>query len=186
MRKRGFRDGVLGGLACGGGSLYSATMEAIILFSHGSVLCGAEQNLLQIAQSMEARRDAEMVRVGFLNYSTPSFEEAIEECARAGATVIRVAPYFLVEGKFVVEELPGRIAEAEKRFPELEIVVGRAIVDHELLADALLEVARESHDTTHWRLQTQQAERFCRDSPRCPLNSTPRCPANRRRTEQSA
>jgi sirohydrochlorin ferrochelatase len=169
-----------------GRKLYSTTMEAIVLFSHGSVLCGAEQNVLDIARSMEARGDAHVVRAGFLNYSTPTFEEAIEECVSLGATEIRIAPYFLVEGKFVVEDLPGRIEHVRKLHPSVNIAAGRAIVDHELLVDALLEVAKESHETTHWRLQAQQAERFCRDAPRCPLYATPRCPANRRRIEQIA
>ena len=160
-------------------------MDAIILFSHGSVLCGAEQNLLEIAASMETRGDARTVRVGFLNYSEPSLETAIEACVSRGARTIHVAPYFLVEGKFVKEDLTSRIAEAKRLFPLVEVRVGRAIVDDIRLASAILEAARDPHDTAHWRDSAAQAERFCRDSPKCPRNGTTECPSTRERQQQT-
>jgi len=160
-------------------------MDAIILFSHGSVLCGAEQNLLQIAQAMELRGDAPTVRVGFLNYSEPTFESAIEACVARGAHTIHVAPYFLVEGKFVKEELPSRITEARKLYPRVDVRIGRAIVDDVRLAAAILEASRDPKDTTFWRESGAQAELFCRDSPKCPRNGTPECPATRKRLEHA-
>ena len=83
--------------------------DALILFSHGSVLCGAGQNLFELARFMQARGDAPIVEVGFLNYSEPPFADAFRRCVERGATQITVVPYFLVAGKFVKDDLPKQI-----------------------------------------------------------------------------
>src|SRR5687768_12976989 len=53
------------------------TAHAILLFSHGSVLCGSETNLLDLARAMESRGDAPIVEAGFLDYTEPRFETAL-------------------------------------------------------------------------------------------------------------
>ncbi|HEX7708495.1 MAG TPA: CbiX/SirB N-terminal domain-containing protein, partial [Thermoanaerobaculia bacterium] len=113
-------------------------MEAIVLFSHGSVLCGSERNLLDLAERMRLRGDAPIVEAGFLNYSEPRFADAVERCAARGATRILIAPYFLIPGKFVVEDLPAAIAEVAAQHPDLEFVTADVIGFHPLIEEAIL------------------------------------------------
>ena len=70
----------------------SCMRHAIILFSHGSLLCGAGETLRQLAERMQARGDADWVRVGYLNYSEPAFEDTFARCVQDGATRITIAP----------------------------------------------------------------------------------------------
>lgn len=152
-------------------------MEAILLFSHGSVLCGAEQNLLAQAERMRERGDAPIVEVGFLNYSAPPFEDAVAACVAQGATRITVAPYFLVAGKFVVVDLPRRIAAAQAQYPQIPFVVADAMRDHALLAEAVLSATTRTRAPAAWRDTAAQAIQFCRALPQCPRYGTPACPA---------
>ena len=101
--------------------ILKSVKEAILLFSHGSVLCGAGENLRRIASLMEARGDAPIVEPGYLNYSEPPFEVALARCLERGATRVVITPYFLVAGKFVQVDLPRAIEKALSAFPGLEI-----------------------------------------------------------------
>jgi len=151
-------------------------MHAIILFSHGSVLCGAGENLFDFARQMEARDDAPIVEVGFLNYSEPTFETAFEKCVERGATKISVAPYFLVAGYFVNVSLPPKIEAMQQKFPQIEVVTAQALKTHELLAQAILNCTKGAQKPEKWRDLLDDAPGFCLDNPKCPLNGTPKCP----------
>ncbi|PLS79376.1 MAG: hypothetical protein CYG59_13575 [Chloroflexi bacterium] len=153
--------------------------DAIILFSHGSVLCGAGQNLTELAARMQARGDAAMVEVGYLNYSEPRFGETVRSCVARGATEIIVVPYFLVAGKFVKEDLPQCIANAERAYPNVKMRVAEAVRFHPALADALLACAERAQAPAAWRDTKAQAAAFCRASKRCPLYGSNDCPATR-------
>ena len=157
--------------------------EAIILFSHGSLLCGAGQPLHALAERLRAtekREGAErekIVEIGYLNYSEPSFAEAFDRCVRAGATRITVVPYFLVAGKFVKVDLPREIEKQRARYPQVAVQVADAMRFHPLLADALLSCAERAAPPAAWRDILKTAPQFCRANPQCPLFGSEKCPA---------
>ncbi len=150
-------------------------MDAILLFSHGSVLCGAERNLLDLAKRMKERGDAPVVEVGFLNYTEPTFAQAVATCVAQGATRIVIAPYFLVAGKFVVKDLPGEIAAARAAHPTIAFVVADVIGFHETLADAILDAAPTARAPAAWRDSIGEIAAFCRENPKCPLYGSAPC-----------
>ncbi|HEX2834190.1 MAG TPA: CbiX/SirB N-terminal domain-containing protein [Thermoanaerobaculia bacterium] len=150
-------------------------MDAILLFSHGSVLCGAERNLLELAERMHARGDAPIVEVGFLNYTEPTFAQAVQRCVELGATRIVIAPYFLVAGKFVVKDLPAQIDAVRAAFPSIDFVVADVIGFHESLADAILDSATGARAPESWRGTMAEAAEACRENPKCPLYGAPPC-----------
>ncbi|MBV9868463.1 MAG: CbiX/SirB N-terminal domain-containing protein [Abitibacteriaceae bacterium] len=151
--------------------------DAIILFSHGSLLCGAGENLRRLAAYMQQRGDAEIVEVGYLNYSEPPFEASFRRCVAAGATRITVVPYFLVAGKFVQVDLPPKIEAMRAQYPQVEVLLAQAMRFHEALADALIACAHKSASPAHWRDILNTAPQFCRADPRCPLYGEAPCPA---------
>jgi sirohydrochlorin ferrochelatase len=151
-------------------------MDATVLFSHGSLLCGAGEALRAHAERLRAQGLTPIVAVGYLNYSEPPFLGTVTECVAAGATRIFVTPYFLVPGYFVKVDLPKAVAEAQARFPEVEFVVADAIGFDERLADALIESANAAVGPEGWREDLKRASQFCRPNPQCPLFGTPNCP----------
>ncbi len=151
-------------------------MEALILFSHGSLLCGAGEALEAHAARMRAGGAYSLVEVGYMNYSEPTFAQAVARCRAAGANKIRVLPFFLVPGYFVTTTLPQHIARAREEFPDLTFTVADALGADERLADALLDSARAPLPPGEWRGDLASAARGCRARPDCPLYATPNCP----------
>lgn len=151
-------------------------MDAIILFSHGSTLCGAGETLKGLARQMQARGDAAIVRVGFLNFSDPRFGATFDECVALGATRIIIVPYFLVAGYFVKVELPKVLDPAQAKHPAVQVLVAEAMRDHSSLEEALLSCAARAAPPARWRDLLATAPAFCRASAQCPLFDTPRCP----------
>ena len=151
-------------------------MDALILFSHGSLLCGAGEALAAHAAELRNAGNFSPVEIGYLNYSEPSFAQAVDKCAEAGATRIVVAPYFLISGFFITKSLPEKIAEAQAAHPGITFVVGEAFNFHETLADAIWESATTAKEQNGWRDPLKAAAAVCRPFPECPLYGTPACP----------
>ncbi len=151
-------------------------MDAILLFSHGSLLCGAGETLQGVADRLRANGDAPIVEVGYLNYSEPAFETTFAQCVALGATRIVVVPYFLVAGKFVQVDLPRRVAEVRGQYLEIEVLLADALGFHPLLADALEACAVSARPPAAWRETAEEIARVCRASPRCPRYDTDACP----------
>lgn len=144
-------------------------MTGIVLFSHGSLLCGAGGALESHAARL--RRDFEfgLVEVGYLNYSEPSFAEAVSRLASAGATEIVIVPFFLAPGYFVTHSLPKCLASVRPSFPDIEFVIAEPLGTDERLADALIESAGGALTSERWREGLAEARAACRANPECPL-----------------
>ena len=151
-------------------------MDALILFSHGSLLCGAGEALDAHAERLRASGEWPLVTVGYMNYSEPTFADAVALCMASGATRIVVLPFFLVPGYFVSKTLPDQLAAVQADYPNLEFVVADAIGYDAGLADALIASALDPLGPGQWRDDLQAAARGCRARPDCPLYATPNCP----------
>ncbi len=151
-------------------------MDALVLFSHGSLLCGAGEALDAHAERLRARGDFDRVEVGYLNYSEPPFLDTVARIVEAGAKRIVVVPYFLVAGYFVTSSLPKILNEARAIYPEVEFIVADALRHDAGLADALLDAAHSARPAAQWREPLARAAAACRPSPQCPLYGTSACP----------
>ena len=152
-------------------------MDALILFSHGSLLCGAGEALSAHAAEIRKAGNFSPVEIGYLNYSEPTFADAVTRCVDAGAKRIVVAPYFLISGFFITKSLPEKIAEAQAVHLNITFVIGEAFNFHETLADAIWESAiGAKNDAESWRDPLKAAAAACRPFPECPLYGTPACP----------
>ena len=151
-------------------------MDALILFSHGSLLCGAGEALDAHAERLRARGEWDRVEVGYLNYSEPPFLETVAKVAAEGARRIVVVPYFLVAGYFVQVDLPRCLAEARAAHPDIEFIVADALRHDAGLADALLDAALHAKSAERWREPLERAAASCQARPQCPLYGTPACP----------
>ncbi|AXA36719.1 MAG: hypothetical protein D6691_01065 [Candidatus Hydrogenedentota bacterium] len=151
---------------------------ALVLLSHGSLLCGAGQALDEHVGRLRKMGEWLCVEAGFLNYTSPHFLEAVRRCVERGAKMIVVQPYFLVAGKFVTEDLPEQIAQARAEFPDLEFVIGEPIGFDAMLADAILELAAQPRPPQQWRDDLLRAPDYCTRNPECPLYGTEHCPVS--------
>lgn len=151
-------------------------MKALILFSHGSVLCGSGEALDRHAGRLRAGGEWDVVEIGYMNYSVPTFAEAVVNCRDAGATEIVILPFFLVPGYFVTKSLPVHVDAARRDFPGLTFTIAGAIGRDDRLADAVIESALSPLGPGQWRDDLTAAARNCRAIVECPLYGTPSCP----------
>lgn len=156
-------------------------MDAVILFSHGSVLCGAGEALKAHAVRLREAGLAPVVEVGYLNYSEPLFAEAVDRCVAAGAARLLVAPYFLIPGYFVKVDLQKAVVAAQARYPALPFVTAQPMGFDSRLAEIVIEAAQTAAPPTQWREDLRRASQFCRANPQCPLYGTPECPATQKK-----
>ena len=151
-------------------------LDGLILFSHGSVLCGAGEALESHAARLRESGDWAAVEIGYLNYSRPTFAEAVGRIAASGIRRVTIVPYFLVPGYFVTSSLPREVVKARTESPGLEFSIAEPIGYDDSLADAMLELAENARGPESWRKDLARAAEQCETNPRCPLFGTPRCP----------
>ena len=148
-------------------------MKAVILFSLGSTLCGAGTALGNHAERL--RSQFPLVEVGYMNYSTPTFEESVDKTTAAGATEIIVVPFFLAPGYFVTKSLPDRVSANRRRYPEVHFLIVPPLGADPLLADAVIDSALNPLRDDQWREGLNTAARLCRFSAECPVFGTHDC-----------
>lgn len=150
----------------------------LVLFSHGSLLCGAGSVLKRHAESLRVRGTYVAVEPGYLNYCKPPVEEAISACVDAGAEKVVIVPYFLISGKFVTEDLPQRLQTAMAQFPHTAFKVGRAIEDCGVMTEAVEKLLPGARDPAAWQQEALAQSRLqCELRTNCPLYGSPACRA---------
>ena len=112
------------------------------MFSHGSVLCGAEKAVRTHAARLDATGEFAHCDAGFLNYSEPRIEQVITGLAAEGLREVVVIPYFLVAGKFALGDLPLRIADIKHRLPHLKIILTQGLGGSKEITEALLQMSK--------------------------------------------
>lgn len=145
--------------------------KSVILFSHGSLLCGAGRELEAHVQRLRDEYSAQYsaVEIGYLNYSSPSFAEAVAKCDATGAREIIIAPYFLIDGYFVKNGLPKVLDPLRDEHSHIQFLIAKPLCDHPLMADAVLQCAQTAAPPARWRDLLNTAQNFCEHNPQCPL-----------------
>ncbi len=117
-------------------------MNAIVIVGHGSLLSDSGKAMIRLGTLLEKRAVAPIVEAGFLNYSQPMLAEAVDKAVGRGATTITIQPYFLIEGKYVRDDLHGEIAGLAARHPQIRFAVAAVFGQHRLMADILFDRLR--------------------------------------------
>lgn len=151
-------------------------MNALILFAHGSAMCGSSETLLAHADRLRASGRWDWVEVAFLNYSQPNLREAVTSCISAGVDRVVVLPYFLTEGRFVTVDVPAHVAEAQRAFPHTPITIGKPIGAADPLVEAVLASAETAVLPAEWNREVERLRVACSNRADCPLRVAGRCP----------
>ncbi len=123
-------------------------MRAILLVGHGSLRTGSGAAMIRLAARARAAGVAPIAGAGFLNYSRPTFAEALARCVAQGAAEVVVQPYFLVPGKFVRVDLPRVLKTSQAAHPTVALRLAEPFGDHPSLAELVLKRAAEAGDST--------------------------------------
>ena len=119
-------------------------MDALLLVGHGSLRKASGTAMLRLADHLRERGVAPIVAAGFLNFSQPTFAEAIQDCVDAGATRVAVQPYLLIDGFYSRRLLPRLLAEARAAHPDLHLTATAPLGFHPALISLVSDRARAS------------------------------------------
>jgi sirohydrochlorin ferrochelatase len=132
-------------------NLKGATMKtAILLMAHGSRIAEANHAVNEIAAMVKQFGDYDIVEVSFRENHQPNIQQGIDACVAQGAERILLVPYFLYMGAHVQEDLPEEMAAAKKRYPNIEMAMGRHLGVHKRLAKLVVDRVEESFTEKGW------------------------------------
>lgn len=123
---------------------------ALLIMAHGSRIPEANDAVNQIAARVQRMTQFEIVEVSFREQHLPNIQQGIDACVAKGAQRILLVPYFLYMGAHVLEDLPEELEEAQKRYPGVEMVMGRHLGVHDKLAELVVERVAESLTEHRW------------------------------------
>ncbi len=123
---------------------------AILLMAHGSRVPEANDAVRAIAAMVKEMTGFEIVKVSFREQHLPNIQQGIDACVAKGAERILLMPYFLYMGAHVQEDLPEELAEARRRYPGVEMFMGKHLGAHRKLAEIVVERIAEGLTATGW------------------------------------
>jgi sirohydrochlorin cobaltochelatase len=109
--------------------------QTVILIGHGSLRSASGASMIRIAARLRDEGVAPVVEPAFLNFSRPTFAEAVARCRETGADTLLIQPYFLIEGAYVRHDLPRLVQETMRNFPDMDARIAPALGHHPALVD---------------------------------------------------
>ena len=100
--------------------------------------------MIRLAALLRKEGTFPVATAGFLNFSQPTFIDAVTRCVGKGATEIFVQPYFLISGYYVKVGVPKLIAEAKAAYPNVMFHLAEAFDDHPALVELTHKRAQEA------------------------------------------
>lgn len=93
-------------------------MKALLIVAHGSRRKESNDEVRRLAKRVDENSGPafDIVSSAFLEISSPQIDSAVADLVEAGATTIKVFPYFLAAGTHVVNDIPRLIKEAEENY----------------------------------------------------------------------
>lgn len=113
--------------------------SAILLIAHGSRRPEANHDLVEVANSVSARRPEEIVEIAYLELAEPDIPAGARRCVERGATAVRMLPYFLSAGAHVQEDLAGFRDRFRAEYPGVTFECCPPLGLHPGIVDVLLE-----------------------------------------------
>lgn len=117
--------------------------RALFVLGHGSQAMEADAIFERIVEMVKEITSFEMVGMGSLQISKPSFEEGISELIQKGAEQIIIVPMFIFKGNHVKFDIPEKLEELKEKYPHIEFRMANHIGADERIATIIEERARE-------------------------------------------
>ena len=111
--------------------------EGIILFGHGArdpVWAGPMQ---RVAERLAADAPQAQVSLAFMEFLTPTLDEAVDRLVEAGARSIVVVPVFLAQGGHLKRDVPMLVDAAAARHPGVTLTLVGAAGESAQVVDAI-------------------------------------------------
>jgi len=113
-------------------------MIAILLVDHGSRRVEANATLVEMADRLRALRPKLLCLHAHMELAQPDIATSFTALVVAGATEVRVVPYFLAPGRHASTDIPALVEAAASAHPGVTWHVAPCLGPHDLLAELVL------------------------------------------------
>ena len=117
--------------------------RGIILFAHGSRDPLWHRPMQAVRDALVAQHPDAACVCAYLEISSPSLPEAIDQLVAAGCGEISVLPLFLGTGRHAREDLPLLIQAAQRKHPETAFSTATAVGEDARVIHLLAEIASQ-------------------------------------------
>jgi len=118
--------------------------KALFILGHGSQADEANQIFENIVELVKKITEFEVVGMGSLQISKPSFNEGIEALVHKEIEQIVIVPMFIYKGNHVKYDIPEELAKLQKVYPHVEFIMAKHIGADLRLATIIEERAKEA------------------------------------------
>ncbi len=100
-------------------------MKALLIVAHGSRRKESNDEVCRLAKRIEENAGPafDLVTCAFLEISSPQIDSAVADLVDAGASEIKVFPYFLAAGTHVVNDIPKQIDDEKVNYPVVDFEI---------------------------------------------------------------
>ncbi len=130
-----------------------------MLLGHGSRRTRTtDVGLAEVVRRMQERVvPPTRVRLAGFEFTRPSLTEAVDQLVREGSRRIVVAPFFVFDGKHILEEIPEELERLRSAWPQLELLYARTLGHDGRMMDIVVERVRQSLSAAEWE-RAQEGE----------------------------
>ena len=121
---------------------------AVLLIAHGSRRAQANDDLLDLAQTLRQRTTYRPIEPSYLELAEPTVLEAGRRCVEQGAQRVLMFPYFLSAGRHVAEDLERLRQELSERNPAVDFQLCPPLGRHPLLIEIVQQRLAERLDSS--------------------------------------
>jgi sirohydrochlorin cobaltochelatase len=111
--------------------------SGVILFGHGARDPRWAEPFEAVASTLRGQQPALEVRTAFLEFMSPTLQEAGTALAALGCTHVTVLPMFLGTGGHVRQDLPERLQALRDTLPAVQWQLAPAIGEHAAVLQAM-------------------------------------------------
>ncbi|MCP1125383.1 sirohydrochlorin chelatase [Bacillus sp. 3103sda1] len=122
-------------------------MKGIVYIGHGSRLQEGNEQFIHFVQSVIKERSENIQKIGFLELTTPTVQDAITEAILDGATEVLLVPVLLFAAAHYKRDVPFEIKQIQKRYPHITFSVVPPFSTHPLMIELVIKRIYEAMPT---------------------------------------
>lgn len=109
----------------------------IVLFGHGARDPQWAAPMQRVAARIGEQAPGMAVSLAFMEFMTPTLDEAVDRLVAQGVTEVRIVPVFLAQGGHLKRDVPLAVAQAAQRHPMLSVSLATAAGEADAVVDAI-------------------------------------------------
>ncbi|PFA21863.1 MULTISPECIES: sirohydrochlorin chelatase [Bacillus cereus group] len=119
-------------------------MKGIVYIGHGSRLQEGNEQFIHFVKSVIKERSESIQKIGFLELTTPTVQDAIVKAIQDGATEILIVPVLLFAAAHYKRDVPFEIKKIQKLYPHITFSVVPPFSTHPLMIELVIKRIREA------------------------------------------